>query len=94
MFWAALISLLLALRTEAYWRSARSLRTNVRSSSAALWMTGDSSAGALGKGFGRSIPKPKVITPSQGKVNPELEKFLMMYTCEKDRLFLYKFASS
>jgi len=34
-------------------------------------------------GFGRSeIPKPEVIKPNRGKVNSELEKFLMMYTCK------------
>ena len=37
-----------------------------------------------GGGFdSRSIPKPKVIVPSSGtKQNPNLEKFLMMYTCK------------
>lgn len=34
-------------------------------------------------GFGKSeIPKPEVIKPNRGKVNSELEKFLMMYTCK------------
>ena len=34
-------------------------------------------------GFGSSeIPKPKIITPSRGKKNSNLEKFLMMYTCK------------
>lgn len=34
-------------------------------------------------GFGGSeIPKPKIITPSKGKLNSHLEKFLMMYTCK------------
>lgn len=30
----------------------------------------------------RSIPKPNVIVPSKGSQNPNLEKFLMMYTCK------------
>jgi transcription elongation factor Elf1 len=40
---------------------------------------------AAEKGFGakRTIPKPKIITPSVGKVNTQLEKFLMMYTCKQ-----------
>lgn len=29
-----------------------------------------------------SIPKPNVIVPSKGSQNPNLEKFLMMYTCK------------
>jgi hypothetical protein len=34
-------------------------------------------------GFGGGeIPKPKVIVPSRGKQNTNLEKFLMMYTCK------------
>lgn len=34
-------------------------------------------------GFGKSeIPKPEMIKPNRGKVNSELEKFLMMYTCK------------
>ena len=43
-----------------------------------------------GKGFGsgdnniskQSIPKPNVIVPSKGSQNPNLDKFLMMYTCK------------
>ena len=33
-------------------------------------------------GFGSEMPKPKIITPSKGKLNSHLEKFLMMYTCK------------
>ena len=37
----------------------------------------------MSAGFGSSeIPKPKIITPSRGKKNSNLEKFLMMYTCK------------
>ena len=81
MIWIALLTLPLVLRVEALRGSMDSSSlARVQSSSTVLEMTGDPS-GSAGKGFGRSIPRPKVITPSQGKVNPELEKFLMMYTC-------------
>jgi len=30
----------------------------------------------------KSIPKPNVIVPSKGSQNPNLDKFLMMYTCK------------
>jgi hypothetical protein len=37
----------------------------------------------MAEGFDRTeIPKPKIITPSRGKKNSNLEKFLMMYTCK------------
>lgn len=32
--------------------------------------------------FATSIPKPTIITPATGKQHPQLEKFLMMYTCK------------
>ena len=37
-----------------------------------------------GGGFQKrtSVPRPKIITPSRGNVNANLEKFLMMYTCK------------
>lgn len=34
------------------------------------------------KGFGSQIPKPRIITPTKGNTNAQLEKFLMMYTCK------------
>jgi hypothetical protein len=30
----------------------------------------------------RTIPRPNVITPSQGSTQHDIEKFLMMYTCK------------
>ncbi len=37
-----------------------------------------------GKGFGSydGIPKPKIITPSNGSTQNNIDKFLMMYTCK------------
>ena len=41
---------------------------------------------SFGTGFetpgGSKIPKPTIITPSRGSQYPQLEKFLMMYTCK------------
>ena len=39
-------------------------------------------AGGFGGSERSEIPKPKIITPSRGKLNSNLEKFLMMYTCK------------
>jgi transcription elongation factor Elf1 len=35
-----------------------------------------------GFGSGSMLPRPKIITPSVGSANTQLEKFLMMYTCK------------
>jgi len=43
---------------------------------------GVSGSGGMGFGSGSSLPRPKVITPSLGSLNTQLEKFLMMYTCK------------
>ena len=42
------------------------------------------SSSSSGGGFQKrtSVPRPKIITPSRGNVNANLEKFLMMYTCK------------
>jgi len=41
-------------------------------------------AASSGQGFGSGsmLPRPKIITPSVGSANTQLEKFLMMYTCK------------
>jgi len=37
---------------------------------------------SVSKGFG-GIPKPNIITPAMGRPkNPNVERFLMMYTCK------------
>ena len=38
--------------------------------------------GGVGFGSGSKLPRPKIITPSVGSTNTQLEKFLMMYTCK------------
>ena len=43
---------------------------------------GVSGSGGKGFGSGSSLPRPKVLTPSIGSLNTQLEKFLMMYTCK------------
>lgn len=40
------------------------------------------SAEGGGFGSGSNLPRPKIITPSVGSMHPQLEKFLMMYTCK------------
>lgn len=81
MGWVLLLCLVSAHHLQAFRPPSNLIELYVRAPSS-TYMTSDSQ-GPSGKGFGRSIPRPKVISPSQGKVNPELEKFLMMYTCKQ-----------
>lgn len=75
MLTIVLIILLIFDVCESYKGSSVNFRTaNLPAALKRLRMTG---------GFGSSeIPKPKIITPSRGKKNSNLEKFLMMYTCK------------
>ena len=56
----------------------RHARLNRCKSQSRQWMC-DSD---IPKGFGSQIPKPKIIIPTKGNTNAQLEKFMMMYTCK------------
>jgi hypothetical protein len=56
----------------------RTARLNRYRSQSRQWMCDNNAP----KGFGSQIPKPRIIVPSKGNTNAELEKFMMMYTCK------------